>query len=293
MATTGMCAVRSSCPERACGVHCRPCRGAAGRAGSRPAGASARERERAHGRSPPRSSRSPRAPEDVSARASGSSRCRRRSGREVPVRRPSAWRSDVIAVSSAVPIRIVLAEDRVPSSARVFGACSNARADLEVAAVCDDLDSLLDSGRRRAAGRRRHGHPHAAGAHRRGHPGRGRGCARRIPNVGVVVLSQYATPSYALALLEGGSAGRAYLLKERVQDLEQLVSAIHAVAEGGSVIDPKVVEALVAENARGERVAAQPADAARARRAARDGRRQEQRGDRRRRSSWPSGRSRR
>jgi DNA-binding NarL/FixJ family response regulator len=72
------------------------------------------------------------------------------------------------------------------------------------------------------------------------------------PDIGVVVLSQYATPSYALALLESGSERRSYLLKERVQDLEYLVSAIHAVADGGSVIDPKVVEALVAENARGE-----------------------------------------
>jgi DNA-binding NarL/FixJ family response regulator len=72
------------------------------------------------------------------------------------------------------------------------------------------------------------------------------------PEVGVVVLSQYATPSYALALLAGSSAGRAYLLKERVKDLDQLVAAIHAVAEGGSMIDPKVVEALVAENARSE-----------------------------------------
>ena len=72
------------------------------------------------------------------------------------------------------------------------------------------------------------------------------------PEVGVVVLSQYATPRYVLALLEGGSARRAYLLKERVNDIEQLAAAIRAVAEGGSVIDPKVVEALVAENARGE-----------------------------------------
>ena len=70
--------------------------------------------------------------------------------------------------------------------------------------------------------------------------------------MGIVVLSQYATPSYALALLEGGSAGRSYLLKERVMEPEQLLSAIRAVADGGSVIDPKVVEALVAENARSE-----------------------------------------
>ena len=66
------------------------------------------------------------------------------------------------------------------------------------------------------------------------------------------MLSQYATPSYALALLEGGSARRAYLLKERIDDVEQLVAAIQAVAEGGSVIDPKVVEALVAESARSD-----------------------------------------
>jgi DNA-binding NarL/FixJ family response regulator len=72
------------------------------------------------------------------------------------------------------------------------------------------------------------------------------------PDVGVVVLSQYATPSYALALLDSGSARRSYLLKDRVQDPDYLVSAIRAVADGGSVIDPKVVEALVAENARGD-----------------------------------------
>jgi len=73
------------------------------------------------------------------------------------------------------------------------------------------------------------------------------------PDVGVVVLSQYATPSYALALLEGGTDGRSYLLKERVQEPEQLGSAIRAVASGGSMIDSKVVEVLVAEDARGER----------------------------------------
>ena len=72
------------------------------------------------------------------------------------------------------------------------------------------------------------------------------------PDVGVVVLSQYANPTYALALLESGSARRSYLLKERVGDVEQLVSAIHTVSEGGSVIDPMVVEALVAQNARSE-----------------------------------------
>jgi DNA-binding NarL/FixJ family response regulator len=70
------------------------------------------------------------------------------------------------------------------------------------------------------------------------------------PHIGVVVLSQYDEPSYALALLEGGSARRGYLLKERVHDRAQLVSAIESVAEGGSFIDPTIVEVLVAANAR-------------------------------------------
>jgi DNA-binding NarL/FixJ family response regulator len=65
------------------------------------------------------------------------------------------------------------------------------------------------------------------------------------PDMGVVVLSQYADPAYALALLEGGSEGRAYLLKERVSEVDDLLAAIRDVAAGGSVIDSKVVESLV------------------------------------------------
>jgi DNA-binding NarL/FixJ family response regulator len=72
------------------------------------------------------------------------------------------------------------------------------------------------------------------------------------PHIGVVVLSQYAEPEYPLALLEGGSAGRAYLLKESVHDRGQLVAAIEAVVKGESVIDPKVVEVLVEARAREE-----------------------------------------
>ncbi len=65
------------------------------------------------------------------------------------------------------------------------------------------------------------------------------------PSIGVVVLSQFADPDYALALLDAGSAGRAYLLKERVSEPAELIAAIKAVVDGGSVIDPKVVEVLV------------------------------------------------
>jgi DNA-binding NarL/FixJ family response regulator len=67
----------------------------------------------------------------------------------------------------------------------------------------------------------------------------------RHPDVGVVVLSQYVEPGYALSLFDGGSQGRAYLLKERVSEGSQLIDAIRAVATGGSVVDPKVVETLV------------------------------------------------
>ena len=73
------------------------------------------------------------------------------------------------------------------------------------------------------------------------------------PRIGVVVLSQYADPTYVLELLESGSEGQAYLLKERVHDRGQLVAAIEAVASGQSVIDPKIVEVLVAAKARSER----------------------------------------
>jgi DNA-binding NarL/FixJ family response regulator len=65
------------------------------------------------------------------------------------------------------------------------------------------------------------------------------------PRAGVVVLSQYAAPGYALALLEHGSAGRGYLLKERVGSVDELARAIRTVAGGGSVIDPAIVDELV------------------------------------------------
>jgi DNA-binding NarL/FixJ family response regulator len=70
------------------------------------------------------------------------------------------------------------------------------------------------------------------------------------PEIGVLVLSQYAEAAYALALLEGGSSRRAYLLKERIRDRTELIRAIKTVAEGGSVIDPHVVDVLIEAQAR-------------------------------------------
>jgi DNA-binding NarL/FixJ family response regulator len=70
------------------------------------------------------------------------------------------------------------------------------------------------------------------------------------PRLGVVVLSQFTDATYALRLFDQGASGRAYLLKERVSDLDQLVHAIREVARGGSVVDPKVVESLIAARSR-------------------------------------------
>jgi DNA-binding NarL/FixJ family response regulator len=71
----------------------------------------------------------------------------------------------------------------------------------------------------------------------------------RHPAVGVVVLSQYAEPEYIRTLLGDGTSGRAYLLKARVRDVDELARAIRAVASGDSVVDPKVVEVLLAPDA--------------------------------------------
>ena len=72
----------------------------------------------------------------------------------------------------------------------------------------------------------------------------------RHPDVGVVVLSNYAEAGFALALLDSGSEGRAYLLKERIHSRTQLAAAIQSVAAGGSVMDPKIVEPLVTAKSR-------------------------------------------
>jgi DNA-binding NarL/FixJ family response regulator len=86
------------------------------------------------------------------------------------------------------------------------------------------------------------------------HTSEGIDAARRIraehPDTGVVVLSQYAEDAYAYDLLKDGAAGLGYLLKERVADVEELVRALGEVARGGSVLDPKVVEALVSHRER-------------------------------------------
>jgi DNA-binding NarL/FixJ family response regulator len=124
--------------------------------------------------------------------------------------------------------------------------------DIEVVASCDDLDSLLEAIERRQ--------PDVVVTDIRmppTHSDEGIRLAALLreshPDVGVVVLSNYAEAGFAMGLLESGSEGRAYLLKERVHSRTQLASAIHSVAAGGSVMDPKIVEPLVAAKSRAER----------------------------------------
>jgi DNA-binding NarL/FixJ family response regulator len=140
-------------------------------------------------------------------------------------------------------LRVVLAEDNYlvrEGIARLLAT----QDDIEVAASCEDFDGLLAMVDKLA--------PDVVLTDIRMPPTETDEGVRaanelrtRAPGVGVVVLSQYVEPGYALALLEHGSEGRAYLLKERVSDVAQLRRAIEEVARGGSVIDPKVVEALV------------------------------------------------
>ena len=140
-------------------------------------------------------------------------------------------------------IRLVLAEDNLLAREGLRGILATAE-NITVVAVCTDFPELLaaveehlpdvvltdirmpptltDEGVRLAAQLR-----------------------RTHPTIGVVVLSQYDDPEFALALLEDGSQGRAYLLKERMSEPLQLLAAVSTVASGGSVVDAKVVDTLV------------------------------------------------
>jgi DNA-binding NarL/FixJ family response regulator len=123
---------------------------------------------------------------------------------------------------------------------------------IEVVAACEDLDSLMDAVELHE--------PEVVLTDIRMPPSKtdeGIQVAARLreshPAIGVVVLSQFSEPTYVLKLLESGSDRRGYLLKDRVHNRGELVSAIDAVARGGSVIDPKIVEVLVEAKARAER----------------------------------------
>jgi DNA-binding NarL/FixJ family response regulator len=147
-----------------------------------------------------------------------------------------------------VPIQIVFAEDNILVREGVQRLLEP-EPDLEVVAACDDLPSL-----NRAIEEHQ---PDVVLTDIRMPPtnlDEGIQVADRLretnAEIGVVVLSQFAAPEYALALLERGAEGRAYLLKDQIGDAVDLAGAIREVARGGSVIDPKVVATLVAERSR-------------------------------------------
>jgi DNA-binding NarL/FixJ family response regulator len=148
-----------------------------------------------------------------------------------------------------MPIRVVIAEDDFLIREGVRELLSGG-ADVEIVASCGDLDSLIEAVEREK--------PDVVLTDIRMPPTKtdeGVRAAERfretVPDTAVLVLSQYDEAEYALALLERGARGRGYLLKQRVSDLEQLVGAIREVARGGSVIDSKIVEGLVAARAGG------------------------------------------
>jgi len=140
--------------------------------------------------------------------------------------------------------RLVVAEDAYLIREGIRSALEREHEEVEVCEYCPDLPSLL----------------HAVETHRPNvvitdirmppsNTDEGIQAATVLresnPEIGVVVISQYVSPHYALKLFEHGSAGRAYLLKEHVGHRIQLMEAIREVAAGGSVVDPKVVDVLV------------------------------------------------
>jgi DNA-binding NarL/FixJ family response regulator len=150
-----------------------------------------------------------------------------------------------------VSIRVVVAEDSLIVREGVEQVLA-ASPTIEVVATCDSLSSLLEAVA--------HHKPDVVLTDIRMPPtntDEGIRAAALLhdehPEVGVVVLSQFSEPEYVLDLLDSGSDGRGYLLKERVHNRGELVSAIDSVSRGGSVIDPKIVEVLVEEQTRAER----------------------------------------
>ena len=150
-----------------------------------------------------------------------------------------------------MPIRVVFAEDNYLAREGIVRVLEGIE-DVELVATCGDLETLreaIDSTR-----------PDVVVTDIRmppGHADEGIRLADELrtsrPEVGVVVLSQYTDPLYAIALFDQGAGGRAYLLKERVRDRAELGRAVREVANGGSVVDPGIVERLLSAHARNDR----------------------------------------
>ncbi len=141
-------------------------------------------------------------------------------------------------------MRVVIADDAVLVRSGI--AALLRKNGVEVLAEVANAIDLLASVARDSPRRRHRRHPHAPT-----HTDEGVRAAQRIrresPHVGVLLLSQYVDVSLALRLLDSNERSTGYLLKERVTDEAELVEALHRVAAGGTVIDPGLVEDLVAE----------------------------------------------
>lgn len=151
---------------------------------------------------------------------------------------------EAVESDATTRLRLVVAEDNLLVRAGVR-ALLELHDDVELVALCGSLGELLD-----AVDATR---PDVVVTDVRMPPtGTDEGITaasllrERHPDIGVVVLSQWSDPTYALALVERGSRGRGYLLKEKVGRVDELITAVRTVAAGGSHIDPEVVDAMVA-----------------------------------------------
>ena len=140
-------------------------------------------------------------------------------------------------------ITVFLADDNIIVREGVRAMLSR-HPDIEIVGVADDYDSLTEGAGRTA--------PNVVVSDIRMPPSFQSegidGCKeirKRHPGTGIVILSQFDDPDYAIALLSEGAAGYAYLLKDHIAEGDQLIAAIRAVAAGGSVLDPSIVDAMV------------------------------------------------
>lgn len=161
---------------------------------------------------------------------------------------PGAAAAGLLAGEERSPIRLIVAEDSylirefltmtlsASPGVEVVAVCTNGK-ELEMAIETWDPDVVITDIRMPPSG-----------------TDEGIRIATRLrethPEVGVVVLSQYAEPAYALDLLGEGTGGRAYLLKEHIRKRDDLLGAIESVAGGGSVIDPAIVDVLIQARSR-------------------------------------------
>src|SRR6478736_2924405 len=140
-------------------------------------------------------------------------------------------------------ITVFLADDNVIVREGVR-ALLNIESDIEVVGVAGDYDELI-AGAEAAAPQVLVTDIRMPPAFQREGIDAAKELRKRHPGTGVVVLSQYDDPEYAISLLADGAAGYAYLLKDSIAEGNQLARAVREVATGGSVLDPKIVEALV------------------------------------------------